>query len=362
MKSQIIKQNAGADLSKDDFKVSFQQLFDSQKTRIKASRKFANTVSGFKEFVKWITKHKAPSVQVRVTLEATGVYYEQLVHFLNDKTDFHISVLLPNTSKAYFKSLNIKSKTDEIDAKVLGQMGIERNLKAWKPISKQMRTLRQLTRFKTSLQETKTMVSNRLHAMDHSFDPSKKVMKELRKQIRLLDRQIKEMDQLITELVEKDKVLKERIDNICIARGFKLVTIATIVAETDGFVLFTSRGQVMSYAGYDIVQNQSGTSINGKTRISKKGNHRIRKSLFFPAMALARFEPEFQRLYKRVFDRTKIKMKAQVAVQRKALVLIYTLFKKNEPYITDYENQKTKEDLQTQSEVCRQDISPAYAR
>jgi len=194
MKPQVIKQNAGADLSKNDFKVSFQQLFDTQKTRIKASRKFANTLSGFKEFVKWIDKHKSPTVQVRVTLEATGVYYEQLVHFLNEKTDFHISVLLPNTTKAYFKSLNVKSKTDEIDAKILGQMGIERNLKEWKPISQQMRTLRQFTRFRVSLQETKTMVSNRLHAKENSYDPSKKVMKELRKQIRLLDRQIKEMD------------------------------------------------------------------------------------------------------------------------------------------------------------------------
>jgi len=344
----------------NDFKVSFHQLFDTQKRRIKASRKFTNNLTGFKDFVKWINKHKAPNVQIRVTLEATGVYYEQLVHFLNDKTDFHISVLLPNKSSAYVKSLNIKSKTDEIDAKVLGQMGLERDLKAWKPISKQMRTLRQLTRFKNSLQETKTMVSNRLHAMERSFEPSKQIMKQLKKQIRLLDLQIEETDLSIKELVQADTVLNERIINICKARGFKLVTIASIVAETDGFVLFTSRSQVISYAGYDIVQNQSGTSINGKTRISKKGNRYIRKALFFPAMALARFEPQFKRLYERVYDRTKIKMKAQVAVQRKALVLIYTLFKKNEPYIADYENQKTREDLQTQSEVCRQDISPAY--
>ncbi len=360
MKPQIIKQNAGTDLSMNDFKVSFHQLFDTQKRRIKASRKFTNNIVGFKEFVKWVNKHKAPTVQVRVTLEATGVYYEQLVHFLNNKTDFHISVLLPNKTSAYFKSLNIKSKTDEIDAKVLGQMGIERNLKAWQPISKQMRTLRQLTRFKTSLQETKTMVSNRLHAKDCSYQPCKQIVKQLKKQIRLFNRQIEETEHLIEELVQADSVLKERIDNVCKAKGFKTASVASIVAETDGFVLFTSRSQVVSYAGYDIVQHQSGTSINGKTRISKKGNRYIRKALFFPAMTLARFEPQFKRLYDRVYDRTKIKMKAQVAVQRKALVLIYTLFKNNEPYISDYGNHINSEDLKTQSEVGRQDISPVY--
>ena len=228
--------------------------------------------------------------------------------------------MLPNKTNAYFKSLNIKSKTDEIDAKVLGQMGLERNLKAWQPISKQMRTLRQLTRFKVSLQETKTMVSNRLHALEHSFDASKEIIKQLKKQVSLLDKQIEKTEQLIIDLIEADKVLKERIDNICEARGYRPVTIAGIVAEAGGFVLFTSRGQIISYAGYDIVQKQSGTSIDGKTKISKKGNRYIRKHLFFPAMALARHEPQFKRLYDRVYERTKIKMKAQVAVQRKAPV------------------------------------------
>ena len=166
---------------------------------------------------------------------------------------------------------------------------------------------------------------------------------------------------MIIDLIEADKVLKERIDNICEARGFRPVTIAGIVAEAGGFVLFTSRGQIISYAGYDIVQKQSGTSIDGKTKISKKGNRYIRKHLFFPAMALARHEPQFKRLYDRVYERTKIKMKAQVAVQRKALILIYTLFKKNEPFIADYENKKAAKDFQTQKEVCRQDVSPAYS-
>jgi len=345
MKPQVIKQNTGADLSKDDFKVSFQQLFDNQHRKIKSSRKFKNNLTGFKEFVKWVDKRKVPTVPVRVTLEATGVYYEQLVHFLCVQTDYHISVLLPNTTKAYFKSLNIKSKTDKIDAKVLGQMGIERDLKAWKPISKQMRKLRQLTRFRVHLQESKTMAANRLHALQHSFDPPKEVIKQLKQQIRLLDRQVKHTELQIEELVAMDEALEERIENICQAKGLRLISVASIIAETDGFVLFSSRGQVLSFSGYDIVQNQSGSSINGKTRISKKGNRYIRRALFFPAMTLARFEPRFKQLYDRVYDRTKLRMKAQVAVQRKALVMIYTLFKKNEPFISNYENVQLNKEL-----------------
>ena len=359
MKLQIIKQNVGLDLAKDDFKANFQQLFDTQTSRIKASRTFKNNLKSFKEFVKWIEKHKAPDVQVRVTLEATGVYYEQLVYFLNEQTDFHISVLLPNMTNAYFKSLNIKSKTDKIDAKILGQMGLERDLKAWKPTSKQMRRLRQLTRFRVGLIESKTRVANRLHALKHSYQPLKEVVKQLKQQIRLLERQIKTTESQIEQLVQADTVLNERISNICQAKGLRLISVAAIVAETDGFVLFTNRAQVVSFAGYDVVQNQSGSSIRGKTRISKKGNRYIRRALFFPAMALARFEPQFMQLYDRVFDRTKIKMKAQVAVQRKALVMIYTLFKKNEPYVSNYEKLKAKQEPLIK--MGRQDTDPVYA-
>jgi len=359
MKAQVIKQNVGIDISKNDFKVSFRQFLSNQKSRIKGSRTFKNTLTGFKELAKWVDHRSDAEVRVRVTMEATGVYYEQLAHYLNEQTEYYVSVMLPNKTKAYFKSLNIKSKTDQIDAKILGQMGLERDLEEWKPLSKQMRSLRQLTRNRVSLIEMKTAISNKLHAQRHSYRPSRKVVKQLNKQIILLEKQIKEMELFIEELVEFDEVLKERIDNICKIKGLRLVTVATIVAETNGFILFTSRSQLVSFAGYDIVQNQSGTSINGKTRISKKGNRYIRRALFMPALSMSKYEPEFCLLYNWVLERTKIKMKANVAVQRKALVMIYTLFKKKEAYDPDFK--KKEKEINEELEKSRQDSHPAYS-
>ena len=85
---------------------------------------------------------------------------------------------------------------------------------------------------------------------------------------------------------------------------------------------------MVSYSGYDVVENQSG-SFRGKTKISKKGNKYIRRALYFPAISVVKHEPMFNNLYERVFDATKIKMKGYVAVQRKLLVMIYTIFKKD---------------------------------
>ena len=70
----------------------------------------------------------------------------------------------------------------------------------------------------------------------------------------------------------------------------------------------------MSYSGYDVVENQSG-SHKGKTKISKKGNSRIRRILHMSSLiAIGSEGTVFKNLYLRVYERTGIKMKGIVAV------------------------------------------------
>jgi transposase len=354
MAVKVIKQNVGVDISKDDFKVSFQQLKDTHQSRIKASRGFKNTLTGFKAFDQWMQRHGTADLTIRITLEATGVYYEQLVHFLYDQGNYHISVVLANQSKAFAKSLGINTKTDKVDARMLGQMGLERDLKQWAPMSTNIRTIKQLTRERVTLLDEKVALMNRMHAHNHAYQPSKKVVKRLKNRLQWTTRQIKQVEKEIEQQVELDPDLKERIDKVCQVKGLGLLTVATIVAETGGFELFTSRSQLTSFAGFDIVERQSGSSIKGKTRISKKGNRFIRRALYCPAMSVVRYETQFQQLYERVADRTAIKMKGLVAVQRKLLLLIYTLFKNNVNYDPDFAKKKAEE-LKS-----RQDTIPAY--
>lgn len=358
---KVIKQNVGADISKDDFKVCFYHLDASGKKYIKGTRTFKNTLAGFLAFMKWIEKKRIAELEVRITLEATGVYYENLVHFLDDNS-YYASVVLPNQSKAYGKSLNLKTKTDKVDAKMLGQMGIERDLMRWQPVSVQMRLLKQLTRDRASLLDEKVSLNNKLHALDHSFEPHKAVIKRMKQRLKLVIKQIKEVEKQIQETIFADALLQNKVDNICKVKGLGLITVATIIAETNGFVLFTSRSQLISYSGFDIVERESGTSIKGKTRISKKGNRQIRRALYFPAISAVKHEPEFKKLFERVLKNSGIKMKAYVAVQRKLLLMIYTLFKNDTAYDPDYQTKKEKEiQVQKNKENCRQDTNPAYS-
>lgn len=159
---------------------------------------------------------------------------------------------------------------------------------------------------------------------------SKNTIKRLKKTLCLYDAHLESIRQEIKEVIAADALLQEKISKITTIKGVGVLTAATIVAETNGFALFTNQKQLVSYAGYDVVENQSGKRV-GRTRISKQGNSHIRRILHMPALhAVRRNVPVCKALFERLTGKGKKKMLAYVAVQKKLLVLIYTLWKRDE--------------------------------
>lgn len=339
MTNPIIRQNVGIDISKDSITVAIAQKKLDQSVSFVSSKNFDNKLSGFEKMSRWVEQCTDSSLEVHYTIEATGVYYESLAYWLfeNQKS---VSVILAKQFKSYAQSLNIASKTDGIDARILAQMGVERKLSSWSAVSRQMKTLKQLSRERNNLKDEQTAIKNQLHALKHSYHPDQRSIKRIESRLALIEEQIQEIQEQIKEILDSDQNLKERIDNVCTIKGVSLVTAIGIVAETNGFALFKSRSQLVAYAGYDVVRKQSGTSVNGLSKISKKGNKHIRKTLYFPALSAAKHEPDMKKTYDRIFEKTNIKMKGAVAIQRRLLVLIYTLFKNNQAYDPNYQPKK----------------------
>jgi len=334
-KPVIVKQSLGLDVSKDSVSVCFAQQEQTRKFRILGTRKFPCTTLGFKQLETWLGRYRKPDVAFHLLMEATGVYYEPLAYYLH-QNGYRLSVSLPSKTKAFARSLNYKSKTDAIDAKILAQMALERDLDVWMPLGKNMLTIKRLCRERVELLLEKTAASNRLHAKEHSHAPESSSRVRARKLLQFLQKQIREVEQAIEKAVEMDAQIKHKVTLICSIKGIGIITAATILSETNGFALFKNKAQLVCYAGYDVVQIQSGTSIQSQGRISKKGNAFIRRALHFPALVAIKHNPELKALYDRVFERTRVKMKGAVAVQRKLLVLIYTLCRKNELFDPRY--------------------------
>lgn len=328
----IQKHCVGIDISSKTFTACISSLSFDQSLSFTEVKTFSNDKTGFNQLNRWVRKLIKTNEELVYLMEATGVYYERLAyHLFKIKKSVH--VVLPNKSKHYFSSLNIKSKTDELDAKVLSRFGVERQHLLWCPPKEIYQKLRSLTRFYSQLQEQKTSLLNIKHSKEASAEVTSFIIKGNEKLIKEFDKSIARVTKEIEKLIDSDCELKSKVEKLQSIKGVGLMTIATIVGETFGFEHFANIKQLVSYAGYDVVQRESGTSIKGKTRISKKGNKYIRRALYFPAMVSCRFNEDLKSAYLRIIQKKPSKMIGQVAIQRKLLVLMYTLWKKDEFFI-----------------------------
>jgi transposase len=130
---------------------------------------------------------------------------------------------------------------------------------------------------------------------------------------------------------------------LCSITGVGLLTAATVLEETNGFDLIRNKRQLTSYAGLDVKEKQSGTYIKGKPRISKRGNKHLRKTMHLPALAAIRHDEHYKAVFARLVGKDGIKMKAAVAVQRKLLEMMFTVFRKKEKNDRNYGKYQNKE-------------------
>ncbi len=109
-----------------------------------------------------------------------------------------------------------------------------------------------------------------------------------------LDMQIEQCKIEIEKLIKSDNELSNRVEKLLTIKEVGLITITSILIETFGIEHFKSAKQLVSFARYDVIQRESGSSIKGKTRISKKRNRFIQNALYFPAMVSTRFNPDLK--------------------------------------------------------------------
>jgi transposase len=330
-----LKYSVGLDVSSKKIDACISVIDEMQKVTVKSSKKIFNTKNGFESLKDWIIKHQKETIPVVICMEATGIYHENCAYYLHEK-GFNVSIILPNKAKKYLECLGLKSKNDSIDAKGLSQMGAEQCLDFWEPMGVFFYELRLLTRQRQNLTELKTIIKNQLDALGHAMHQLEAVTTQLRENISLFETQIKELDKAILTHIKSDKEVLEKVENICTMKGLGVLTTAVVLSETNGFALFNNYKQVVSYAGYDVVEAQSGTRV-GKTKISKRGNSRIRRALYMPSLVVIQSEvKQFKDLYERTYKKHGIKMKSYVAVQKKLLLMIYYLWNKNEAYDPNY--------------------------
>jgi transposase len=295
---------------------------------------FPNNPQGFAQLSDWLKKQGVK--QVHACMEATGTYGDSLATYLHEQ-GHTVSVVNPAAIKAYAQSHLSRTKTDRVDAALIAGFCAERRPPAWHPPAPQLRELQALVRRLDSLVEMRTMEENRLLS-GITVEAVRESVEEL---IAHLSEQIKRTEALIRAHIDSHPTLKRQRELLDSIPGIGEATAAVLLAEIPDIKEYRSARQVAAFAGLVPRERQSGSSVRGRVRLSKIGNSRMRKALYFPAITAIRCSPFFQTWVVGLRQRGKSKMSVIGAVMRKMLHLAYGVLKTGKPFDPDW-TQKTK--------------------
>ncbi len=310
----------GIDISKLKFNVCL--ITATQKPRHKV---FTNNSDGFEQLADWLEKQKAE--QLHACLEATGTYGESLALFLLGH-GYKVSVVNPAAVRAFAGAGLSRTKTDKVDADLIARFCLSQSPEIWKPPCPEIRELQGLVRRLESLIEMRVSEENRLS----SGVVVEQVRRSLQEHIAYLIQEIKRTEDGIKNHIRQHPDLKKQSDLLDSIPGVGETTAALFLAEIVDITQYKSARQVAAFAGLVPRERRSGTSIRGKVRLSKIGNARLRKALYFPAMTALRCSDFFKAWSKGMRERGKCKMSVIGAAMRKLIHLAYGVLKTGKPF------------------------------
>jgi transposase len=286
---------------------------------------FPNTAVGFARLVEWLTKQKTS--RVHACMEATGAYGGALALHLYE-AGHQVSVMNPAAIKAFAASRLSRTKTDRVDAELIARFCLAQQPPAWAPPAPEVRELQALVRRLEALTEMRAAEANRLEAII----AVEAVRSSVEEHIAHLDRQIEQTKAAIRRHVNVHPGLRRQSELLDSIPGIAETTAAALLAEITDITQYRSARQVAAYAGLVPRERRSGSSVRGRTRLSKIGNARLRKALYFPAVTALRCSPFFQAWAKGLRQRGKCKMSVICAVMRKLVHLAYGVLKTGKPF------------------------------
>jgi transposase len=308
----------GIDISKNTFDV-----MDSNGKH----NQFENNTKGFVQFSKLLNSNS------HCVMEATGYYHYQLAHFLVEHK-IMVSVENPLSIKRFIQMKLSRIKTDKSDAKMICQYGQERDLQAWVGYSKNQMECFQLMRLLETYTKQSTAYKNKLQAEQTLGNPSKLVVKSLKKSLKNLEKESLLIENELLELVKSD--YQEMLTKIESIPSIGRKTAVMLVVLTDGFTRFESAAQLCSFCGLTPSIRQSGTSINGRSRISKIGNAKLRNLLFMCSFTAFKHNKACKAIFERITNQGKSRKLALIAVCNKLLKQAFAIAKSGVEYNENY--------------------------
>ncbi|MBZ9712600.1 IS110 family transposase [Deinococcus multiflagellatus] len=294
-----------------------------------------NTPAGFDRVLRWAHKAGAAPQELHVVMEPTGVYWEHCAQHLF-QVGCTVSVVNPTRIRYFARSEMLRGKTDSMDARTIALYGVRAQPNAWSPPSPALQELKILVRERTALTQMLSSEQGRLHAAQHRAWGSTVSLRLVQERIAFLKAQIVALETAMNDLVQTDEALGKPLTLLMTIPGYGFLTAASVLAETDAFALMDTGAEIAAYAGIAPAAYQSGTSVQGRGRISKIGNASLRRTAYLAAAGVKHGKGRLGQYYRHLRAQGKPPKVALIALGRKLLRTGLAVVKSGLPYSETY--------------------------
>ncbi|NEQ48051.1 MAG: IS110 family transposase [Leptolyngbya sp. SIOISBB] len=231
--------------------------------------------------------------------------------------------------KGYSKSQLSRTQSDRADAKLIAQFCRDLTPSPWQPSAIEVSQLQGYTRRLEALEHMLTEEKNRLQVTPQDLEA------DIKAHIQFLQGQVETVKQRLHEHIQAHESLQHQQALLTRIVGVGERTAARVLAEIGAIEHFDSARQLAAFAGLTPQEHTSGTSVQGKTRLCKIGNRRLRKALYFPALTWWRRCPQARVFGERLLAAGKAKMQVIGALMHKLIRVIYGILKSRQPFDPD---------------------------
>jgi transposase len=264
-----------------------------------------------------------PAGQCLVTVEATGGYQRLVVAELI-AAGHRTAVVNPRQVRDFARGLGLLAKTDRLDAAAIARFGQQARPRETQPASPLEERLQELVVRRRQLVEWRTAETCRLETA-----ATKSVIKSLRSLVEQLGKQIRKIEQELSDLVESDDQLQCRAQILQTTPGVGALTATTLVAELPELGRLNRR-QISALVGVAPFNRDSG-KFQGRRAIWG-GRAAVRSALYMAALTARRCNPLIRAFGERLAAAGKPYKVVMVACMRKLLVSLNAILKHHAPW------------------------------
>jgi len=303
--TKTMKDSIGIDISKDHL--------DVHRCATGAAARFTNDPAGFRALKRWIGDRQ-PHLLI---YEATGPYHGRFEQALAGKLP--LVKVNPLQARRFAQASGTRAKTDQVDARVLAQMGAALDLVPDRPAIEGQSELKELQIARTALVKDRTRLKNRLKTQTLAM-----TRRHTKARLAQVERQLIALQ---GEIAIRLKASAKRARAYAILRsisGIGDVVAAAILIECPEIGTLGKK-QAAALAGLAPMTRQSG-KWKGKAFI-QGGRKYLRDALYMPALVAIRFNPDLKDKYQAMIKAAKPPKVALTAIMRKLIELANALIK-----------------------------------